>query len=118
MHKFLILSLVLLPDWSWAKDCEVDGISDSPQSMNCYIHNGKLMGKLDLRCKDTKYKMEWKGKTVEVTNAYHEDVEQGSSPLVFIADEMALTTISYKVYSMAELVIGEKTYKGLCFSYK
>lgn len=118
MKKVLLASFLLIPAISWSMGCEVDGISDSPQSMSCYIHNGKLIGKLDLSCEDAKYHLKWKGKKREVTTAYHEDVEQGSSPLVFMADEMSLTTVSYKVYSTAELVIGEKTYSGLCFSYR
>ena len=118
MFKFLFIFFIFIPTLGQAMGCEVDGISDSPQSMSCYIHNGKLIGKLDLSCVDEKYQLKWKGKTVEVTTAYHEDVEAGSSPLVFVADEMTLTTISYKMYSSAELMVGEKSYNGLCFSYE
>jgi hypothetical protein len=118
MRNFFIISLFLLPSLAWSAGCEVDGISDSPQSMSCYIHNGKLIGKLDLACDDGKYYLKWKGQKFEVNTAYHEDVEEGSSPLVFVTDRMTLTTVSYKVYSTAELVLDDKTHSGLCFSYK
>jgi hypothetical protein len=118
MKHFFLISLILYPVIGWSMGCEVDGISDSPQSMSCYIHNGKLIGKLDLSCDDEKYHLKWKEKKVEVNTAYHEDVEEGSSPLVFLAEQMTLRTVSYKVYSTAELIIGEKTYSGLCFNYK
>jgi hypothetical protein len=95
--------------------CEVDGISDSPQGMKCFIYNQARINKLELECVQSQYHLILKGNRHQVEAAYHEEVETGSSPLVFVSGEVSLTTVSYGVYSLAELKIQEKISKGLCF---
>lgn len=113
--KLLIFLLMFPMSVFAASACEVYGISDSPQKLNCYMHDGSLIEKLDVYCKKGNYQLSWKGKLHEVQTAYHEEVEEGSSPLVFVTPNMTLTTVSFQFYSRADLVIAERTIMGLCF---
>lgn len=112
--KYLLL-LICLPMSAFAINCEVGGISDSPQKMNCYISDGKLIESLSLICSEGQYLLSYKGKSHPVDVAYHEEVESGSNPLVFNAADMSLRTIAYRLYSRADLTINDKTLNGLCF---
>ncbi|MBA2403632.1 MAG: hypothetical protein H0V66_02590 [Bdellovibrionales bacterium] len=106
--KHIWLTL-LLPVSSFAMDCAVDGISDSPQLMSCYIHSSMLIKDLTLECRDGYYQIGWGNKMHQVEEAYHEEVESGSNPLVFQAGRLTLKTTSYKIYSRADVVVdGEK----------
>jgi len=111
-----LLFALLIPASVFAADCEVGGISDSPQSMTCEIGQEKTLEKLSLVCDDGSYKISWRGKTFDVTDAYHEDVEEGSSPLVFIAEKLTLRTVSFTSYSSAQLVSDGKGMIGRCFN--
>lgn len=112
--KMLILAL-LLPLSAFAVNCEVDGISDSPQKLNCYIHEGSLIEKMNLSCVDGRYRINWKEKKYDVDVAYHEEVETGSNPLVFVSGELSLTTVNHQVYSRATLSVNGRPIEGLCF---
>lgn len=113
----LFLLLILVSFSALAADCVVDGISDSPQKFHCYINNAKKIQKLDLICQDGNYELHWAGKMLPVTVAYHEEVEEGSSPLVFVSEGMTLTTVSYQIYNRASVVVDGKNLDGLCFDH-
>lgn len=112
------LFILALPTMVFASPCEVGGISDSPQRMECYISHMKIRQKLLLRCTNGRYQLHWYDRDYEIKNAYHLDVETGSSPLVFESAEMTLTTVSKRVYSSALLETGGKSFSGLCFDQK
>lgn len=99
--KTLILALIISTS-AFAVDCEVDGISDSPQKYSCIFKDGKRIETLHLLCVDGKYQIQWLGKVLDVSVAYHEEVETGSNPLVFIADQLTLTTISKRARIVEE----------------
>jgi len=109
--------MLFLPIYTYALDCSVDGISDSPQKLNCYIHNSMQLEPIELACREGNYKIIWGNKLYDVDQAYHEEVEVGSNPLVFQAGRFALTITSYKIYSRAYLTIDKRTHHGLCFNY-
>ena len=110
-----LLFALLIPASVFASDCEVGGISDSPQSMTCEIQQGKKVEKLNLICTDGQYEIAWLGKSFTVSESYHEDVEEGSSPLVFVAEKLTLRTVSFTGYSKAQLVSEGKGLIGKCF---
>lgn len=113
--KFLWAVLVL-PLSVFGNDCKVDGISDSPQKINCYIHVGSQIKTLDVECREGNYQISWDEKIYDVDQAYHEEVPKGANPLVFQAHRLSLTTTSYQIYSRADLKIDEDRYDGLCFN--
>ena len=106
---------LLFSAYVFATDCRVDGISDSPQEMNCYVHAKKLVELLNLNCIDGNYQLHWKNKVYPVDTAYHEEVEAGANPLVFRSRSLSLTTTSLPLYRKANLSIDDKQYDGLCF---
>lgn len=112
--KVLLLGL-LLPTALFAADCKVDGISDSPQHQTCYLQKGLRMEPIRLSCVDGQYKLRWEKKLLTVETAYHEEVERGPSPLVFVAGTLNFVLVSYKLYNHGELVVGDKLYHGICF---
>jgi hypothetical protein len=109
-------ALLIMPLGVFASDCRVDGITDSPQKINCYLHVGMLIKTLDVECREGNYQIVWEHKVYDVNQAYHEEVERGSNPLVFQADRLSLTTKSYQIYSRADLKIDGDHYDGLCFN--
>ncbi len=111
----LIWLTLLLPFSSFAMDCAVDGISDSPQMMSCYIHSSMQIQSLTLECRDGYYQIGWGNKSYQVEEAYHEEVERGSNPLVFQAGRLSLTTTSYQIYSRADVIVDGEKFDGLCF---
>ena len=111
-----ISTFFLFPAYAIALDCRVDGISDSPQEMNCYIHENRVVELLNLKCLDGNYHLLWKNKFFPVDVAYHEEVESGSNPLIFRSGNLTLTTTSYPMFSKADLLVDDKKYDGLCFN--
>ncbi len=107
---------LLFSTYVFASDCRVDGISDSPQEMNCYIHDNRLVELLNLKCLEGNYHLLWKNKFFPVDVAYHEEVVSGASPLVFRSGSLSLTTTSFPLFSQADLSIDDKEYDGLCFN--
>ncbi len=75
-----------------AQDCKVGGISDSPQKLHCNLNK-----KTDLfvSCVQGKYLLKWhsRGHFEErmVEHAYHLEVEEGASPMVFKNGPVMLT---------------------------
>lgn len=112
--KTLLLGLFLSLS-AFATDCKVDGISDSPQGFKCKIRQGLSMEKLSLLCLEGTYQIVWKGKALPVSVAYHEEVESGSNPLVFVADGLTLVTVAHKMHTSGSLNLDGKELKGLCF---
>lgn len=112
--KFLLL-FVLFSFNALSSECSVYGISDSPQKMNCYIHQLSEFKPLNLVCKDGVYNILWKDKRYEVEQAFHEEVETGSSPLVFQAGSLTLKTVSLHIYAQAKLLLNKRSYAGICF---
>jgi hypothetical protein len=106
---------LFLPLYAFAFDCKVDGISDSPQKMNCYIQENFHTNVLNLTCRNGTYRIKWNDEVFKVDKAYHEDVERGSSPVLFKTRRLSLKTISYQIFSSAKLTVNGKTYSGLCF---
>lgn len=115
MKTFLLIMMISFN--AMAADCQVDGISDSPQKYNCLINNDKQVEKLSLVCRNGIYQINWSGKDNVVTVAYHEEVEEGSSPLVFVSDRITLTTTSFETYSRATLTVDGKGMDGRCFDH-
>jgi hypothetical protein len=113
--KFIFIILLVVFK-AWSMDCQVDGISDSPQKLNCYIQNRLHVDKLDLVCNDLTYVLKWNEEDFPVYSAYHEEVESGSTPLVFIARDTKLTIVSYRFYSRAYMENDDQNYFGLCFN--
>lgn len=91
-----------------AKECEVYGISDSPQKLNCSFKSMKVA----LTCRSGQYYLN----SSKVTQAFHLEVEDGPVPLVFKARDMTLTAIiQAKVDIEAELTRPGRTDTGTCF---
>jgi hypothetical protein len=76
MKLFALLTVVLAFSTHATAICEVDGISDSPQSLHCTFKNPKV---LNLSCVESVYHLD----NEVVFVAWHEDVEDGNSPLIF-----------------------------------
>lgn len=112
--KFLLL-LVLFSFNAFSSECSVFGISDSPQKMNCYVYRSSQIEPLKLVCRDGVYNIVWKTKKYEVEQAFHEEVETGSSPLVFQASGLTLKTVSLQIYAQAKFLINDESYTGICF---
>jgi hypothetical protein len=108
MLKFILFTLILIPlTRAHAHNCEVYGISDSPQSLTCSFKHLDVA----LRCKDGVYFLN----NSKVSMAYHLEVEDGPTPLVFRAPDMKLTaTMNSKTKIAAEVVSNGKTFNGSC----
>ncbi len=111
----ILLILLAFPLLGFAQDCKVDGITDSPQKLKCRMQYGRKISPLKLSCVEGVYRLEWLGQEHEVSVAYHEEVESGSSPLVFVTDTFTVTTTSRRVYHGASMIIGQEKIKGICF---
>lgn len=112
----IILLALLIPTIAFASECEVGGISDSPQSYRCLIRSGKVTEKLSLICNQGIYQVKWQDNIFNVTDAYHEDVETGASPLVFLSDRIKLKTVSNASFIKAYLENDGQRYTGKCFN--
>lgn len=108
-------AFLLVPISALALECHVDGITDSPQEMNCYIHEQRLIQVMNLKCLKGNYLLKWKNKSFPIDVAYHEEVEFGSAPLVFRSGNLSLTTTLFPLYYKADLIIDTHKYDGLCF---
>lgn len=85
MKLFVVLFLGLFMVAAFARDCKVYGISDSPQSLRCSFKELDIK----LSCKDGSYYLN----SSRVLQAFHMDVEEGPSPLVFRSSSLQLTVI-------------------------
>jgi hypothetical protein len=95
----------------------VGGISDSPQSLACYMQTPRGLERLDLSCQQGNYMIRWDNEAHLITNAYHEDVVDGPSPLIFEADKLKMTSLSYTIYTRTTIEVPGQTYEGLCFTF-
>lgn len=105
---YLTILVSLLTSAAFGRDCEVFGISDSPQKLDCSFDGNQV----NLRCKSGNYYLN----SVPVTAAYHYDVEYGSVPLVFETSETKLIVV---IEPKADIVAGlerkgRRTVTGIC----
>ncbi|WP_408095982.1 hypothetical protein ACJVC5_13145 [Peredibacter sp. HCB2-198] len=104
------ISLILICFFSsgvFARDCEVYGISDSPQALSCAFKRTAVK----LSCKDGTYYLNQS----KVSMAFHMEVEDGPVPLVFKASDMQLTVLMHSNTNIeAELEQKGKTILGSC----
>lgn len=108
MTKVVITSFIFLLSTNVFSACEVYGISDGPQKLDCSFNKEKVA----LRCVKDNYYL---GKT-RVKMAYHLEVEEGPTPLVFKTSDSQLTvTIQPKVRSDAELDRDGRLTRGYCY---
>ena len=106
----LFISLLLFSSLSlplFARECQVYGISDSPQSLDCFFGKEKL----PLRCQDGTYMLG----TSQVTTAFHYDVERGPIPLVFKTREKELIIYMWQKGDLkAQLFSKGQSRRGFC----
>lgn len=85
----VLLGIFLLASFSSAfAACKVDGISDSPQKLDCTFSK---LPSVRLSCVDDKYILNWNNVNHKVHVAFHMDVEVGDSLLVFKSEKLTLT---------------------------
>jgi hypothetical protein len=106
MKLFLFLT-ILTGQLSAATLCEVYGISDSPQSLSCSFGGDET----PLTCQNGTYLLS--GVVVEA--AYHLEVEEGPTPLVFKTnhDELTVTLGNGRNHGAVFVHDGKKI-KGRC----
>ncbi len=96
---------------AFGANCQVDGISDSPQELHCRVK--KLS--INLTCQQGSFFLNG----APVTEAFHFDVEDGPSPLVFKGADFELIVVMVrKSLITAEFIKNGKTLKGLCKSLR
>jgi hypothetical protein len=105
--KFLfVLTLISLHSFAGTL-CEVYGISDSPQALTCRFQREEIK----LTCDDGTYLLG--GVTVEA--AYHLEVEEGPTPLVFHTKRGDLTvTLNSGRHHSAFFSMDGKKVRGNC----
>ena len=107
MKLLFLLVCVSFSFTTFSKECQVYGISDSPQKYDCRINGSTFL----LRCRDGQYFLN----SQKIKQAYHMEVEKGSVPLVFEASGVKLTIlIQSKTDVLAELETGEGLERGSC----
>lgn len=107
MKTLALLSLIFFSHQTWAKDCQVYGISDSPQKLDCRFGQTKIA----LRCISGTYFLN----NSRVNIAFHMEVEEGPVPLVFKASDKQLTVvIESKIDIQAELEVRNRMLTGTC----
>lgn len=107
MKLVCIILFVFLSSSAFAQACKVYGISDGPQKLSCSFKN------LDIRlhCLKGRYYLN----NSLVSDAFHMDVEEGASPLVFKTPSMQLTVIiNSKKNIEGELEMSGMSYFGRC----
>jgi phage baseplate assembly protein gpV len=118
MRAVLLLVLFFCcVQFTQAKSCQVYGISDSPQKLQCRFPDGVS---LKLSCQQGTYQLQWSGLDHEiqvssVTAAFHLEVEEGNNPLVFKADHLSLTVEKVKKSFSAQFQKGKLYLNGHCF---
>ncbi len=105
MRYFLLLFSLSLPVFS--APCKVDGISDSPQHLSCSLRGLTV----ELTCRGGVYYLDEE----RVDVAYHMEVEEGPTPLVFHTNKSELTVLMKSDAPMvAELVRKRSKIRGRC----
>lgn len=103
--KLLTLLLLLFSVPVLAK-CKVYGISDSPQRLKCLL--GEV--KMDLTCKRNQYYLNKE----KVILAFHLDVEEGATPLVFKTNSGGTLIVLPENQILAEYEDGKEYLQGTC----
>lgn len=93
--RLALAGIMLVLSMSVFAACEVDGISDSPQSRQCLMDK---IGPLNLKCLKDKYILNIKGQNYPIDVAFHMDVEEGDSLLVFKSNQWSLTLDGKKAF--------------------
>ncbi len=107
MKTLTLLFVIIFSHQAWAKDCQVYGISDSPQKLDCRFNQTRIA----LRCIRGTYFLN----NSRVKTAFHMEVEEGPVPLVFKASDMQLMVmIESKIDIQAELEAGNRMLSGTC----
>lgn len=107
--KFLCLTFLVLLSVlpAHAAICKVYGISDSPQRLSCSF---KALD-IKLSCRQGQYYLN----NSFVSDAFHYEVEEGPTPLVFKASDMQLVVvINSKRDIQGEVETSGKTFFGRC----
>jgi hypothetical protein len=105
--KFFGLLYLMISLPGMAAPCKVYGISDGPQKLDCTFEKNNQS---HLTCANGLYLLDG----VEVSEAFHLEVEQGSSPLVFKSTKKNLTVVKEKINYSAELEKNDETFSGTC----
>jgi hypothetical protein len=108
MKVFISLFLLSFVGFVHARDCEVYGISDSPQSLHCSFD------KLDIVLSCDRENGTYYLNSSPVKVAYHLEVEHGPVPLVFKSGEMELVVVMKKKGARAELETQGQIHAGTC----
>lgn len=104
---FIVFILLGLASVASAAPCEVYGISDSPQKLDCTFDKISV----GLRCQNGTYFLD----SSKVKTAFHYEVEEGPTPLVFKASDVQLTVTMYSKKNIhAELDREGKNFIGKC----
>lgn len=104
---FTILNLMFLFNCFGQTKCKVYGISDSPQKIDCKFGTKKL----NLSCDKSKYYLNG----IPVIVAFHLEVQEGPSPLVFKTEHMTLTvTFQGQIDRKSELETKDGIIFGTC----
>ncbi|MFP5384911.1 MAG: hypothetical protein ACLGHN_02445 [Bacteriovoracia bacterium] len=91
-----------------ARDCEVYGISDSPQNLHCSFDKLDIV----LSCDNQHGTYYLNSSPVKV--AYHLEVEHGPVPLVFKTDDLELVVTMRRRGAVAELETEGRIHNGSC----
>lgn len=103
--KILVIFSLFISLPAFAK-CKVYGISDSPQRLSCDL--GEL--NVSLTCKSRTYYMNGE----KVNLAFHMDVEEGATPLVFKTNSGKTLTVLPEQEILAEYDDGKAYFQGTC----
>lgn len=104
---FLLTFSLSLPLFAQSKLCEVYGITDSPQKLDCSLGGDSVK----LRCREGVYYLN----ESEVTVAYHEEVEEGPTPLIFRTADSKLSIMMYSSRKIeGQLSRDSRSLSGTC----
>jgi hypothetical protein len=112
--NFLMISLLVSTFCASAasKGCRVDGISDGPQALSCTLSD---KSHLELSCLNGKYQLKHnQGKPQVIEVAYHLEVEEGNTPMVFRGPEGSLQVVRSPKGYEALFHTTPLALKGLC----
>jgi hypothetical protein len=106
MKTILFIFIVTLNSWAHARACKVFGISDGPQQLTCTFFKEIVK----LTCVKGNYLLN----DQKVLQAFHLEVEEGDSPLVFKAQDLTLTVVGTAGKFQSELQKKEGPVSGPC----
>lgn len=103
--KYLMALMFLFSAQVFA-ECKVYGISDSPQKLHCDLGTKKI----DLTCKNKDYYLN----SEKVILAFHMEVEEGATPLVFKTNSGKTLTVVPEDVILAEYQDAKEYLQGSC----